>query len=494
VSKLQVGRGAVYLYIENISSMLFGYAFWFILSRITTPEIVGISSSLISIAAIFISIASIGVPLGAQRFLGKIFLERRFEDSIVYIKCSFLIVSIGLVASGLAILIGRDLLFSNFSLILVNITLILIITSTISVLLRSIIIASLDTKKILFASTISSAVKLFAVISLLSFATGEVGVLAAFTATPLLTSVLLTSNVRTLLKQANRKPLLRFMNSFSILLKASVASWIPLSIETIGAQLGTIVILGVQGPSQAALYFIAFQISTGILSVIWALEGTTYPALSAKNEGRKRFVWRTIKICLVILLPVSFSVIFYAKNIMGLFGSNYIEGSTALQILLLSVFPTTVMNAVGILTYAYGNYKDVLLIGLATAIPRTIMYFVFVPWYGIFGAALSYTLGSIFGFFISILISRQIGMIIYWKDLALMTAIAVGFPFLLSSLEVNYVLGVALSISLSYIAFIKVRLLERVDVQDSLEILPRNIASPVIRIVNKIGTILNRKY
>jgi O-antigen/teichoic acid export membrane protein len=155
VSKLQIGRGAVYLYIENISSMLFGYAFWFILSRITTPEVVGISSSLISIATMFTAIAAVGVPLGAQR----------------------------------------------------------------------------------------------------------------------------TYDVRILLKQASKKSMLRFMESFKGLLKASVASWIPLSIETIGAQLGTIVVLGIEGPTQAGFYFIAFQISMGILSVIWALEGTTYPAL-----------------------------------------------------------------------------------------------------------------------------------------------------------------------------------------------------------------------
>jgi O-antigen/teichoic acid export membrane protein len=74
VSKLQVGRGAVYPYIENIISMIFGHAFWFILSRIISPEIVGISSSLISVTTIFSTIAAVGVPLGAQRFLGKIFV------------------------------------------------------------------------------------------------------------------------------------------------------------------------------------------------------------------------------------------------------------------------------------------------------------------------------------------------------------------------------------------------------------------------------------
>jgi O-antigen/teichoic acid export membrane protein len=494
VSKLQIGRGAVYLYIENISSMLFGYAFWFVLSRITTPEIVGISSSLISIAVIFISIASIGVPLGAQRFLGKMFLEQRFEDALVYTKSSFLIVSIGLVASGLVILLSRNTLFSNFSLILVNATLVLIVTSTISVLLRSIIIASLDTKKILFASIISSAVKLFAVIILLSFGTDEVGVLIAFTTTPLLTSVLLASYVRVLLKQASIKPMLRFIDSFKALLKASAASWIPLSIETIGAQLGTIVVLGLEGPSQAGFYFIAFQISMGLLSVIWALEGTTYPALSAMNKGRKKFVWRTIKVCLIILLPISFAIIFYSKNIMELFGSNYIEGSPALQILLLSVLPTTIMNAVGILTYAYGNYKDVVLIGLATAIPRTLLYLVFVPSLGGVGAALSYTLGATFGFVVSIAISSRIGMVMRWKEVILIAIVPLTLALLLSSLKINYVIGIILSIIISYPLLLKLKIIDRNDVQDYLAVLPSRIAEPAIRIINKIGVTLNPDY
>jgi len=494
MSRLQIGRGAVYLYIENISSMLFGYAFWFILSRTTTPEIVGVTSSLVSIAAIFISLASIGVPLGAQRFLGKIFLEQRFEDAWVYTISSFLIVSIGLAASGLIILMDTNILFSDFSFALVNVTLVLVTTSTVSVLLRAIIIASLDTKKILFASIISSAVKLVAVIILLSFRTGEIGILVAFTTAPILTSILLAFDVRMLLKKASMKTMLRFVDSFRALLKASVAGWIPLTIETVGAQLGTIVILGVQGPSQAGFYFIAFQITMGILSVIWAIEGTTYPALSAKKEGRKRFVWKTIKICLTILLPISFAVFFYSKDILELFGSNYSEGSSALQVLLLSVFPTTIMNAVGILTYAYGNYRNVLFIGISAAIPRGLLYLGFVPLFGGVGAALSYTLGATFGFIVSLAISSKMGLTIRWKETMSMAVIPLMFALLLSNLKVNYVIGIILSIIFSYLLFIRLKLIGRNDVQDYLAILPSSMANPVVKLINKIGVKLNPDY
>jgi O-antigen/teichoic acid export membrane protein len=125
---------------------------------------------------------------------------------------------------------------------------------------------------------------------LLYFGMDEVGILIAFTTTPLLTSAILMSDLRKFLKQASKKTTLKFTESFKGLLKASVASWIPLSIETVGAQLGTITVLGIEGPTQAGFYFIAFQLSMGILSVIWAIEGTTYPALSAMDKGRKRFV------------------------------------------------------------------------------------------------------------------------------------------------------------------------------------------------------------
>jgi O-antigen/teichoic acid export membrane protein len=494
VSKLQVGRGAVYLYIENISSMIFGYAFWFILSRITTPEVVGISSSLISIATIFSAIAAVGVPLGAQRFLGKIFLERRFEDSIIYVKSSFLIVSIGLIGSGIVILLGKDTFLGNFSPVLINMTLVLIITSTLSVLLRSVIIASLETKKILVATVISSAVKLFVVVSLLYFGMAEVGILIAFTTTPLLTSAILTSDLRVFLKQVSKKTMLKFAESFKGLLKASVASWIPLSIEIIGAQLGTIAVLAIEGPTQAGFYFIAFQLSMGILSVIWAIEGTTYPALSAKDKGRRRFVWRTIKICLIILLPISFAVFFYSKDITELFGPGYSEGSPSLKILLLSVFPTTIMNAVGILTYTYGNYRDVLFIGLATAIPRSLLYFVLVPWFGSIGAALSYTLGALIGYLVSLLISNRLGMTMHWRDTAFMIVIPLIVAYFLYSLNVHFVIGIILSIIFSYLAFLKLKLMDRNDVQDYLAVLPSDVADPLINVINKIAVRLNPDY
>jgi peptidoglycan biosynthesis protein MviN/MurJ (putative lipid II flippase) len=80
------------------------------------------------------------------------------------------------------------------------------------------------------------------------------------------------------------------------------------------------------------------------------------------------------------------------------------------------------MNAVGILTYTYGNYRDVLFIGIATAIPRSLLYFVLVPWFGSIGAALSYTLGALIGYVVSLFISNRLGMTMHWRETTFMIA------------------------------------------------------------------------
>jgi O-antigen/teichoic acid export membrane protein len=194
------------------------------------------------------------------------------------------------------------------------------------------------------------------------------------------------------------------------------------------------------------------------------------------------------------LLPISFAVFFYSKDILELFGSNYSEGTPALQVLLLSVFPTTIMNAVGMLTYAYGNYRNVLFIGISAAIPRGLLYLIFVPLFGGVGAALSYTLGATFGFIVSLAISSKMGLTIRWKETMLMAVIPLMFALLLSNLKVNYVIGIILSIIFSYLLFLRLKLIGRNDVQDYLAILPSSMANPVVKLINKIGVRLNPDY
>jgi O-antigen/teichoic acid export membrane protein len=212
------------------------------------------------------------------------------------------------------------------------------------------------------------------------------------------------------------------------------------------------------------------------------------------NGGRRVFLWRVIKIGLIIVLPLSSSSLFYSKDIMQIFGHNYVEGTLPLQLLLLSILPTAISAGISILMFSYGNYREVLIIGLATSIPRILLYFIFIPWYSGAGAALSFTLGSIIGFIASIIIGKKLGKIIFWKDLSVIFFIPILFAFLLSNINIHFVPAMVISIILSYLLLLKLEIINRNDVQDSLVVLPSNIAKPIIDTVNKIGSKLNKNY
>ncbi len=112
--KNEVGRGAIYLYIQLISSMISGYIFLILLARITTTEIIGTFALVVSISEIFANIAIIGMPDVIQRFLGKSFLQNKVADAKVFVKISLIFLSVSIITSCTVILFLRDWLSDVF--------------------------------------------------------------------------------------------------------------------------------------------------------------------------------------------------------------------------------------------------------------------------------------------------------------------------------------------------------------------------------------------
>ena len=486
----------MFLFIETAFSMIFGYIFWVILSRFATPEIVGTSSTVISLSTIFITVVAMGIPNGLQRFLGKSFSERKLENAKVLTNASLLLTTIGIVICCVLILLGNNWFDETFRIDfkLLIVVILLIGTYSITNLFRFVVIASLNTKKLPVIMIASSIVKQVVAVLLVMIGTGALGATIGYAFFPILSSLFLSILVLTIFKSAKGKPEVVFKRSLKDILVASVVSWIPTIIYTVGLHLGQIMVFRTHGANQAGVYFIAFSIAGAISAVMLVLLTITYPALSAMHDGRKRLAWRVTKISLIIAMPLASAIIFSSKEIMQLFGKSYIDGSFSLEILLLSMVPTAVMTGVNTLVYSYGNYRQVLVIGLSSNIPRAALYFILVPIYGGVGAAISFTAGSISGFILSIIIAKQIGMKIFWKDLALILLIPMGFAFILSHFEINYIAVIAITLITSYMLFLRVGIVTRIDVQDSLGVLPSKIANPAIKLLNAIGNKLNRSY
>ena len=261
---------------------------------------------------------------------------------------------------------------------------------------------------------------------------------------------------------------------------------VPKAIAVIGSRLGTIVVFGIEGASQAGFYFIAFAIYSAIAALPDSLFSASFPILSAMDDPRKRFVWRMIRICLIIILPISSAAIAYSYEIMSLFGHDYVQGSVSLKIMLISILTFVFNTAIGTLAYSYGSYRQVLVIGLGSSLSRIVCYFIFVPLYGITGAAVSFAVGSIIGFGPSVGVAKKIRMLIFRKDLTIIFTIPTGISLLLDYFHINYFVGIPVLLVLPPITYVALRILSKSDVRDLIAILPDRIGRPLAIILNKL--------
>jgi O-antigen/teichoic acid export membrane protein len=492
--KNDVGKGAVYVYIQLISSMISGYIFFIILARITTTEIIGIFSLLLALSEIFGNIAVIGLPDGMQRFLGKSFLQNNLSDARVYVKLSLTFLLIGILSSLVLIFFLKGWLHNVFGigtdlLIVVG----LLITSyAIFTVLYYIIIATLKTKKLPIIITISSTAKVIMAITLVGLGAGVTGLALGYTFFgQILSSVLLAIVILQVFKPSTKlaKSELKFGNASKDLLKASVASWIPILITTLGIDLGTLVLYGIHGPYQSGIYFLTLAILNALNAITYAIFTISLPALSSMKSGRKKFSWDMIRLSSILLLPLTISLFFYPDEIMRFFGNIYVEGSLSLQILLMSTFPIIVSSGIDALVFAYGRYRQAMVINLGINIPRTILYFSLVPILGMTGAAIAFTLGSLIGLVVSLKVAKSITLKIYWKSLALIlfTPTLIGLAF--STLNINYIIGIISTIIISYLVLMKLNIILKADILFLIGLLPEKISKKLMIILGKLDKI-----
>lgn len=495
----EVGKGAIYLYIQLIASMISGYIFLILLARITTTEIIGTFSLLVSISEIFANIAIIGLPDSIQKFVGKTFLQHKRADAKAFVKISFIFLSLGVSAICLMTLFIRNWISSVFgiSFHLIIIIDLLIISYALYLALYSIVVASLRTKVLPIIIIISSIAKVILSIVLVLFGYGVLGLALGYTFFgQILSSILLGISIVKLFKSSSQdsKPEILLRTASRNLLAGGMVAWIPVLITTLGIDLGTLVLYNTYGSYQSGVYFIVLAIANAVNAIVYTIFTIALPVMSSMNDGRKRFAWQTIRIGAILALPLSSSIIFYSNDILHLIGSNYEQGSFSLQILLLSTFPIIVLTGIETLVFSYGKYRYALIINIATSIPRTVLYITLVPIFGIAGVAMSYTIGSAIGFISSIIVSQNIRMSIPWKSLSFTVFLPLSISVLFSTLKVNYILGIVLTLFFTYLLLMKSHTIEKTDGSFFIGLMPDKISKPLIILSGRIEKIIDWFY
>lgn len=154
-----------------------------------------------------------------------------------------------------------------------------------------------------------------------------------------------------------------------------------------------VVILGVMVPSAQLAYFSYANRCSGFVSLaLISITDVTSPRIARfYAEGRKAELeslakW-SVKVSTAIAGPMVLLLYIFAEELLSIFGPDFVEGATALRILLLAELMNVVCGPVGYLLSLTGNEKVIFRINTASGLLVILLSPLAVHFHGILGVA-----------------------------------------------------------------------------------------------------------
>ena len=169
-----------------------------------------------------------------------------------------------------------------------------------------------------------------------------------------------------------------------------------------------------KGSATIAFYAIAIKLMTILLMIMNSVTITVSTKISeyftsGNINALKKTMRHSARLIFSISMPIALIVCFFADNILGFFGRNYIEAKAALIILMVGQGICSFFGAVQVYLNMTGRQNIFQTILILTVFINFILNSVLVPEYGMVGGAISYTV-SMF------LWNMVAAIIIYRKD------------------------------------------------------------------------------
>jgi O-antigen/teichoic acid export membrane protein len=142
------------------------------------------------------------------------------------------------------------------------------------------------------------------------------------------------------------------------------------------------------GVTDLAYYGLAYKIYGNLIQPAYFLINSVFPLLSGKTENKRKLFWQTARLMLFGALIVAPTVYFLSPWIIKVLGGQaYLAAVEVLRILLVAMVFAYIGHLVGFTLIAKGKQKLILLIGIISLIVNIGGNLMFIPQYGIIGAA-----------------------------------------------------------------------------------------------------------
>jgi len=332
---------ACYLIADTVVVSLLGFAFWVVVAKLYTPAEVGLASATIAAVILLARLSGLGFGYGLIRFL-----PGAGERSNPLINSCFTIAGLTSLVTALVFVTGlgfwspaliyirHPVLSTSFVFITVMYTLFLLIDQT--------FIARRCAKYVLFKNATAGLLKLVAAVAL-AVLLSTFGIFASWGLAILVT---LAIALFQFLPQAQRgyvpiptvcKKTVNDMIHFSLGNHIAELLWFA------PIMLFPLLVINILGAEINAYFYITWIIAQTLFTIPMAVSYSLFAEGSHKEGLLRANIIKSVKLCLLILVPVIVILLVLSDKLLLFFDRSYSEsGAILLRILALSAIPVTI--------------------------------------------------------------------------------------------------------------------------------------------------------
>lgn len=183
-----------------------------------------------------------------------------------------------------------------------------------------------------------------------------------------------------------------------------MASAVPLAVlavlNLLNTQADILMLKILHGNEATGVYAVASQIAhftAVVLTVVNAVIAPRFASLYARGDMTElqRVVTRSITAITLATLPAALVLIGFAPLVLGVWGAEFVEGTSSLVVLVVSQVIHALCGSVGTLMVMCGHEKEVGWVTTGTALLNVALNFVLIPAFGATGAATATTISLV---------------------------------------------------------------------------------------------------
>jgi O-antigen/teichoic acid export membrane protein len=375
------GQG-VLLFVDLILISATNWIFWLIVSKLIPASEIGEASVIYSLVLLFSTISQLG-------------LEYPLLKKSVSHSSSILVSSLAIEAIITIILIpvlyyvGSSDAYHSSASSFVWVSIALLVFMSLGFVTRFALLGTSDARSILIRDIIGTASKFIVGLSLVSIGFGVLGILLSFLLYNLVITLLGLTLVLKKFRITKYADIQWRSDTILQLLREALVNT-PAKFSRFGMLIlsMSVVLLGVFGISDAEIGI--FYMTTIISIVIGSLASSiSYAVIPASSLAKSDLTDGSMRIGLSLTSPLISALAVVPTYILSILGPEYTSGAFALFILSVGILPSIiVMNSISKFNNS-NEPRKIFVIGGIQFAAFLISFMIFVPLYGIFGAAVS---------------------------------------------------------------------------------------------------------